>query len=207
MTSIASTTSSQTVSPLSLLEKELAAEVSSGEVSAADESALSTALKDIDAALKSQSTSAGDVQSKVEDLIDAAVDDGKLTSEQADELKNIFSQAFQGASGSDGAATGAGDGGGTSSGTTATTSTDPADTNEDGVVSAAEQAAYDAKTSGASAVSSNSGNATSAETDPGKLLLDFLKVIQDLHGQSSNYTATGQSTATQVASQVVDYQA
>lgn len=37
----------------------------------------------------------GDMQSKINDLISNEVSDGKLTSDQAAELKNVFAQTFQ----------------------------------------------------------------------------------------------------------------
>lgn len=216
MTSITSAASSQLTSPLSILQNELSSEVSSGKISSTDETALSSALKDIDAALKSQSssgTSAGDVKSKIDDLIDAEVKDGKLTADQASELKNVFAQAFGSADSAgtttDADATGgssaASSGSSSSSSSSTTTSTDPADTNKDGVVSAAERAAYDAKEAKATSGSSDTGSSSSNVAD---LLRDFLAVLRSSTDSSSSYTANGQKNAvSQSASQVVDYQA
>lgn len=103
MTSISSTFAAQSFSPLSRLQDELASEVSSGTISSSDQNALSSALTDIDSQLKSQMQSAGggqppsptDMQSKINDLIAGEVTNGKLTSTQADELKNVFANAFQ----------------------------------------------------------------------------------------------------------------
>lgn len=208
MTSISSATSSS--SALSLLQTELSSEVSSGEISSTDATALSSALKDIDTALKSQSssgTSAGDVKSKVDDLIDAEVKDGKLTSEQASELKNVFAQAFgssdQASSTTETSATSSdidASAGASSSSSSSSSSTDPADTNGDGVVTAAEQAAYDAKM-GKTTSSSSSGTAGSSD-----LLNDFLAALRASKETSSGYTASGGNAGSKVASQVVDYQ-
>ena len=105
MTSISSAMGAQSFSPLSRLQSELTSEVSSGAISSGDQSALSSALNDIDASLKSQAQSGGSrpspgaMKSKIDSLIAGEVKDGKLTSAQADELKNVFANAFQGGPG------------------------------------------------------------------------------------------------------------
>ena len=43
-----------------------------------------------------QPPSPGDMQSKIDSLIAGEVSNGKLTSAQADELKNVFAKAFKG---------------------------------------------------------------------------------------------------------------
>jgi hypothetical protein len=204
MTSISSATSQQ-FSPLSRLQSELASEVSAGTVSSDDQSALSSALTDIDSAMKSGASSSDGappspdaMKAKIDGLIAGEVKDGKLTSAQADELKNVFAQAFSGGpggAGGPGGPGGAGGGGGTSQ-----TSSDPADTNGDGTVSAAEQAAYDAK----NATSSDS-NSTKSDTD--KLVQDFLKLLQDSNGSASSYSTGGDSLKAQIQSLIVNYQA
>ncbi|WFU24397.1 hypothetical protein QA649_41495 [Bradyrhizobium sp. CB1717] len=124
-------------SPLQRLQDELQAEVSSGAISSSDQTALSSALSDIDSAL--QSSSASDQSSgsrlspdgfasKIDDLIQQEVSNGKLTDEQATELQGVFKAAFShgpggpgGAGGpppSDGASAGGTDG--SSSGSSAT---------------------------------------------------------------------------------------
>jgi hypothetical protein len=84
-------------SPRELLQKELASEVAAGTISSTDQTALSSALDDIDSSLKSErSSGAGqsrppspdEMKSKIDDLIAGEVSDGKLTSDQAEELKN-----------------------------------------------------------------------------------------------------------------------
>jgi len=221
MSSIAATTLSQSFSPLSRLQNELQSEVSSGAISADDQSALSSALNDIDSALKAQAPTdgsrpaPGDIKSKIDDLIAKEVSDGKLTSDQADELKNVFAQAFQagpagpggsGGPGGLGGHGGAGGGGGASG--ASDTSTDPADTNGDGVVSAAEQAAYDAKhPDKVNADSSSTSSSSSSDSDVTKLLSDFLKLLQESQGSSSSYGANGDSLISKIQSLIVNYQA
>jgi len=84
-----------------LLQNELQSEVSSGAVSANDQDALSAALDDIDSTLRSQRPQPGsarpspdEMKSKIDDLIAGEVQNGKLTSDQAEELKNVFAKAF-----------------------------------------------------------------------------------------------------------------
>lgn len=90
------------LSPLQLLQKELASQVSSGTVASSDADALSSALQDIDSALQSSRSSAGsearptDLKSKIDDLIASEVSSGKLTTDQATELQNVFKNTFAG---------------------------------------------------------------------------------------------------------------
>lgn len=129
MSSISSVVGAQSFSPLSRLQDELASEVSSGAISSDDQSALNSALSDIDASLQSQAPSTGSppspgaVKSTIDGLIAAEVKDGKLTSAQADELKSVFAKAFQGGPGGPGGADKDGDGpSGTSSSQSSTSS-------------------------------------------------------------------------------------
>ncbi|MBR0777311.1 hypothetical protein JQ625_20970 [Bradyrhizobium diazoefficiens] len=83
MTSISSLSSHHHhASPLQRLQDELRSEVSSGAINASDQSALSSALGDIDSALQSSRVS------------DQEVSSGKLTDQQATELQGIFKAAF-----------------------------------------------------------------------------------------------------------------
>ena len=78
MTSISALSSTSYQSPLQKLQDELQSEVNSGAVSSSDQSALSSALNDIDSALQggqadassgSTNTSPGDLKSKIDSLI------------------------------------------------------------------------------------------------------------------------------------------
>lgn len=167
MTSIGSVSSYKPPSPLELLQNELSSEVSSGTVKSSDESALSSALDDIDSALKSEGSSTfgppspKDIQSKVNDLISTEVKNGKLTSNQADQLKNIFAKALpQGDPGGPG-----GHGGPHGPGNVGTTNS-------------------------ASGDQSSTSDASSSSTDTNSLLQDFLKLIQDAQN-TNGYSASG----------------
>lgn len=103
MTSISalSTHHHQHTSPLQRLQDELQPEVSSGTISASDQSALSSALNDIDSSLQSDGTSdqssgsgPDGIKSKIDDLIQQEVSSGKLTDQQATELQGVFKSAF-----------------------------------------------------------------------------------------------------------------
>src|SRR5262245_61195309 len=103
MTSISSAglASHAFTSPRESLQNELLSEVSSGTISADDQDALSAALDDIDSTLRSQRPEPGsarpspdEMKSKIDDLIAGEVQNGKLTSDQAEELKNVFAKAF-----------------------------------------------------------------------------------------------------------------
>jgi len=99
MTSISAASAGNYQSPLQRLQQQLQSDVSDGTISSSDQSALSTALTDIDTALQSSRSSdqssgtrpsKDEMKSKVDDLIANEVSNGTLTSDQADELKNVF---------------------------------------------------------------------------------------------------------------------
>src|ERR1700761_5266125 len=107
MTSISAASSGSYQSPLQLLQAELQSEVNSGAVSSSDQSALSSALTDINSALQgggansssgsgSPPANPGDIKSKIDGLIANEVSSGKLTSQQATELQGVFQNAFAG---------------------------------------------------------------------------------------------------------------
>lgn len=73
----------------SLLQKQ----VTSGAIPQGDQSALSSAINDIGGALKSGTPASGSIQDRVSGLIDNEVSSGKLTGDQASELKGLFAKA------------------------------------------------------------------------------------------------------------------
>jgi hypothetical protein len=171
----------QSYSPLQRLQTTLASEILAGNINSADQSALSSSLSDIDAALKSQMESGGtrpspeEMQSKIDSLIANEVSEGDLTAEQAEELKNVFSTAFQGGPG------GAGGAGGPPPGPPPTGSDEDDDTT--------------------SATSSTS-------SDVSELIQEFLEKLKDtLSSSSSSYSANGSNHASQIQSLIVNYSA
>jgi hypothetical protein len=116
MTSISATSNSSYLSPLQKLQDQLQAEVSSGAISSSDQSALSSALPDINSSLQNGSagdsatgtnSSPGDLKSKIDSLIANEVSSGKLTGDQATELQGVFKAAFADTAGGPGGAGGA----------------------------------------------------------------------------------------------------
>lgn len=191
MTSI-SASSMSGFSPLDLLKQELTKEVSAGKVSSTDQTALSSALDDIDSALKSGSGSSSssstsstppspkEMQSKIDDLIQSEVDSGKLTSDQASELKNVFANAFSGGPG------GAGGAGGPPPGPP------PSD---------------DSSSDTTSSTSSSSSSSSSSQVE--ELLKKLLEALQSSNSSTtSSYGASGTSSSSSTSkSLVVDFSA
>lgn len=207
MSSIGSATASQqSFSPLKMLQTELASEVKAGTISSSDQSALSSALDDIDQAMQSSKPSAGsrpspdEMKSKIDDLIAGEVSSGKLTSEQADELKNVFSSAFKGGPGGAGGPPPGGGAGG-AGGSKSSEETDPADSNGDGTVSAIEQAAYDATNT------TSSDSTSSSDSDVTKLLQSFLDSLKESQSKNSTYGNGGSTLASKLEALIVNYQA
>ena len=184
MTSI-STSSMSGFSPLDLLKQELTKEVSAGKVSSADQTALSSALDDVDSALKSGRSSSssssssappspGAMKSKIDDLIQSEVDSGKLTSDQASELKNVFANAFSGGPGGAGG---------------------PPPTSDD--------------SSSDTTSSTSSSSSSSSSSDVEELLKKLLEALQSSNGsKTSSYSASGtNSSSSSSKSLVVDFSA
>lgn len=178
MTSISAASAGQYQSPLQKLQQELQSQVSDGTISSSDQSALTTALQDIDTALQqgqSSDQSGGTrpsrdgLKSKIDDLIAGEVSNGTLTSSQADELKGVFQSAFgKGAGGpppSDGS------------------STDPSSTD-------------------------STSSSSSTDSSVAKILEQFLQALQQSQSSSNAYGANGTTRATSgtdISALLIDY--
>ena len=192
MTSISATSNSSYLSPLQKLQDQLQAEVSSGAISSSDQSALSSALTDINSSLQNGSagdsatgtnSSPGDLKSKIDSLIANEVSSGKLTGDQATELQGVFKAAFANSAGGPGGAGGAhhghhGGNGGPS----------PTD-------------------------SSSATDSTSSTSSANDILQQFLQSLQNSLSASSSpsYSATGisdpgNSNGTSFSALLIDYQ-
>ncbi|QQO20045.1 hypothetical protein JJB98_09045 [Bradyrhizobium diazoefficiens] len=176
MTSISAASAGSHQSPLQRLQQQLQSEVSAGTISSSDQSALSTALTDIDTALqqsRSSDQSSGtrpskdDIQSKIDDLISGEVSNGALTSDQAEELKGVFQSAF--ASGP-GVAGGPGGAGGPPPGPP------PDDSSSD------------------SSSSTDTTGSTSSDQTTAEILQQFLQALQQSQSSASSYGANGSSS-------------
>jgi hypothetical protein len=191
MTSISSV-GFQHQSPLTMLQNELTSEVSNGTISSSDQSALSSALTDINSALQSDASSSppspSDMKSKIDSLIAQEVQNGKLTSDQATELQNIFSNAFKGGRGGPGGPGGPG-------------GVPPGGPGGPGGAADSQSASNSDSTSSTDNSSSDSASSNSAIN----LLQDFLKLLRDSTTVTANYGANGQTTSVSTAS-IVNYQ-
>lgn len=201
MSSISATSNSNYLTPQQLLQAELQQEISSGAISSSDQSALSSALNDINSSLQGGSspaatgnassagdTSPADIQSKITSLIANEVSSGKLTQQQATELQGVFQNAFaggaSGASGSSGvqgvtalsAAGGPGGAGGPGAG------------GSGGVHHG--HGGHGGHGGGSSATSaSNSDSSSTSSAD--QILQQFLQSLQSSTSSASTYTASG----------------
>ncbi len=177
--------SSQRLSPREMLQNTLASQVSTGEVSASDESALSTALDSIDKAMKAERgsfsatrtapPSPDEAKAKIDSLIAEQVEAGTLTEDQAAELKEIFSETFA-----------QGPGGGRGPGGPGGPPPGPPPGGESG--------------NGTTTFS-----ITTDDSSVGKALQDFLKQLQEKLG--SGYGTAGQSTSGTSSSLLFDVSA
>ena len=197
MTSIAATGAAGYLSPRDRLQNELQSEVSSGAISSTDQSALSTALDDIDQSLKADRASGSQasgppspdqIKSKISDLINGEVQNGKLTSAQATELQNVFANAF--AKGGPGGAGGHhghhhdGDSGSAGGGDSSSSST----------------------TTLLLAISSSSSDGTSSSTDSTTSLIQtFLQSVQNSQQQGAGYGANGDNAGSSTNALVLDF--
>jgi hypothetical protein len=167
MTSIASG-SYQSVSPLL---RELSSQVSAGRISSADQGKLSTALDSIGSALDSDQASGtlstGDLKSRVSALLDGYVQDGTLSSTQAQQVKDVFEGARPSGPGPSGGPSGPGPSGGPGGGKERPAPTEASDDSSD----------------------------TGDISDTTDILLEFLKAVQSSQTSktSSSYNSTGTS--------------
>ncbi|OPY94923.1 hypothetical protein A5906_11855 [Bradyrhizobium sacchari] len=178
MTSISAVSAGHHQSPLQRLQEELQSEVSDGAISSSDQSALSTALTDIDTALQQSRSSdqssvarpsRDDIKSKIDDLISSEVSNGTLTSDQAEKLKGVFQSAF---------AKGPGGAGGPP----------PDDSSSD-----------------SSSTDQTSGSSRDQTT--AKILQQFLQALQQSQSSSASYGADGSSfSSPSFSALLIDFQ-
>jgi polyhydroxyalkanoate synthesis regulator phasin len=158
--------------------------VSSGSVSATDQTALSGAIDDIGSAMCTGASSASasasattsttdtsdptSMKDKIDGLIDKEVSDGKLTSDQATELKDLFAKA---------AVKMAGHG-----------HHGPRPSSSDDLGSTS---ATDSSTSSSSAIASLTSDLTSVANDAISALTSFLDKLKDAAKSNAVYGASG----------------
>jgi len=180
MTSLSGSMSATRLSPNERMQQMLQSAVSAGTVKTADQSALSSALDDIDTALKNGASAGsmapGGMKTKVDGLIDQEVSNGKLTDDQATELKQVFADAAQKMGGAHHHHHHGGPKGPPPSDDLTSTgdSTDPTTTSTDSAKNAIDT------------------------------LISFLKQMEDKMSSSTNYTSSGTSSGNGLSSLLVD---
>jgi hypothetical protein len=190
MTSISAISANTYQSPLQRLQDELQSEVSAGTISSSDQTALSSALTDIDTALQASRASdqssgtrpsPGDLKSKIDSLIAGEVSSGKLTSDQATELQGVFKAPFANGPGGPGGPGGAG-------------GPPPGPPPSDGA------------SSGASSDGTDSSDSTSSTYSADDLLKEFLQLLQNSLSSSTSYSATGSGdSSSSLSALLIDY--
>ena len=186
MTSISAASASQHPSPLQRLQQQLQSDVSDGTISSSDQSALTTALQDIDTSLQQGRSSdesgatrpsKDGLKSRIDDLISNEVSNGTLTSSQADELKGVFQSAFAKRPGGAGGPP-------------------PGPPRSD-----------DGSSDSSSATDPTSSNSTDGST--AKILEQFLQALQQSQSSSPSYganrSATGSSNSSDFSALLIDY--
>jgi hypothetical protein len=194
MTSISAISANTYQSPLQRLQDELQSEVSAGTISSSDQTALSSALTDIDTALqasRASDQSSGtrpspeDLKSKIDTLIQGEVSSGKLTSDQATELQGVFKAAF---------ANGPGGGGGPGGAGGPPPGPPPSDS------------ASSLDATGTSTSSTSSSGSTSSTSSADNILKEFLQLLQSSLSSSTSYGASGTSgSASSLSALLIDY--
>jgi hypothetical protein len=193
MTSISAISANTYQSPLQRLQDELQSEVSAGTISSSDQTALSSALTDIDTALQASRASdqssgtrpsPGDLKSKIDSLIAGEVSSGKLTSDQATELQSVFKAAFADGPGGPGGPSGPGGAGGPPPGPPPSGGESP----------------------GTSSTGTDSSDSTSSTYSADNLLKEFLQLLQNSLSSSTSYSATGTSdSSSSLSALLIDY--
>jgi hypothetical protein len=188
----------QYTSPLDRLQNELTTEVQSGTINADDQNALTNALNNIDSSIQSNTGSTdsgppapGQIKSKIDNLISSEVQNGSLTSNQADELKGIFTKAFGGAHHAHGGHRSGGGGG--QGGVSGIGETDSTNNTNDPSQTDPLLAALDSTSASGSSGSDGSTTTSSSSSDPLQLLESFIKSLQQNFSQTG-YSAAGQNT-------------
>jgi len=193
MTSISAISANTYQSPLQRLQDELQSEVSAGTISSSDQTALSSALTDIDTAMQASRASdqssgtrpsPGDLKSKIDSLIAGEVSAGKLTSDQATELQGVFKTAFANGPGGAGGPGGPGGAGGPPPGPPPS----------------------DGGSSATSTTSSGSSSSSDSAYSADDLLKEFLQLLQNSLSSSTSYGATGTSdSSSSLSALLIDY--
>jgi len=155
------------------------------------------------------------MKTKIDSLIQAQVQSGNLTSNQASELQNVFANAFsQGGPGGAGGSGGPGGfgGSGCSGGAGGPTGTGDAGSSSGSssnvlqlLLSLSTSSSGSDSSTGTTTTDSSGTSGSSASADLKSLLQDFLKLVQDSTSATTGYGADGQTTS-QSAALLINYQ-
>jgi hypothetical protein len=189
MSTISSSSTAVHTSPKQRILDTIASQVSAGKISSTDQTALTSAVDDIDSSLSggvSSSSSStkrlapSDLKSRIDDLIGNEVSNGTLTSDQAATLKSVFAQG-----GEDSGQGGVGGPGGPPPG--------PPPSGQ-----GSGNASSDDSTSSTDA----SGSASTA-TSTSDLLASFIQQLQATQSQTSSYSASGSNGGSRLTSAIL----
>lgn len=193
MSTISATSAAIHTSPKQRILDTIASQASTGKISSTDQTALTSAVDDIDSDLSSSSASGSsataqrlspsDLKSRIDDLIGNEVSNGTLTSDQAATLKSVFAK---GSHGGHGGAGGIGDGPPPGPPPSAQGSDDGSfDDSTSAIVSSQDDA--------------SSGTSTSASD----LLASFIKQLQATQSQTSTYSSSGSNGGSKLTSAIL----
>ncbi len=212
MTSISAATTSWQRPDLSwLLQKQMTADIASGQISQTDGTALTSALGSITASLETATSSTGaastapptseSLKARISSLIDNQLSSGALTSGQAAELKQVFQQAF-GSDGQTGSVEGAHHGHHHHAAPTSADAASDPDGDGDPLTAGSttsSSTSTDPSAIGAVATSDATGSSSSATQ---KLVAQFLQSLQQ--AASNGYGAAGTASSPSQSALLVD---
>ncbi|NEU14564.1 hypothetical protein G3T14_20940 [Methylobacterium sp. BTF04] len=195
MLTISSSSTAVHTSPKQRILDTIASQVSAGKISSTDQTALTSAVDDIDSSLTSGASSGSsstkrlapsDLKSRIDDLIGNEVSNGTLTSDQATTLKSVFAQGGKGS----------GQGGGGGVGGPGGPPPGPPPSGQ-----GSDDASSDDSTSSTDA--SGSASTTSTATSTSDLLASFIKQLQATQSQTSSYSASGSNGSSRLTSAIL----
>lgn len=191
MSTISASSATVHTSPKQRILDTIATQAKSGQISSTDQTALTSAVDDIDSALTggsmasttstTQRLSPSDLTSRVDDLIAKEVSNGTLTSDQATTLKSVFAQGRKDGGGGVGAPGGVG---GPSTG-----------------LPPGGDASSNGSTTTTGASDDASGTATTSSASD--LLASFIKQLQSTQTQSSAYSSGGSQGGSKLSSAIL----
>lgn len=196
MSTIPASSASVHSSPKQRILDTIASQAKSGKISGTDQTALASAVDDIDGALTagatastsstSQPLSPSDLKSRVDDLIANEVSNGTLTSDQATTLKSVFAQGGKGGGGHGGVGGPAGAGG-----------------PPPGPPPSGDESSDDPTASSGTSSADGSSSTASTTSSASDLLASFIKQLQSTQNQASAYSSSGSNGGSKLSSAIL----